>query len=361
MHLLVLPVSGNFFPCQLGLLTQLIDAEYDPNLIMGTSGGAVSAILSLGADWSPSGIRRLARKLKSSLFLRSWWPKPLSILPSWGLGFFRGSVYNSGEGLDEFFETYFSVDSITQKEVWIGVTGITNKNKKKESAQFFCNLSQEKSQIDISCFEKYHNIGQSTLCNSLHFLDGDLKRIQEATIASASIPTVVPPQKIGEDSYVDGGVFFASPMTPMRDSLEALEDEEGLHITYVNTYDIEEQKIMSSIDFYPGIFHTGAMTFATMVYSILSQDRLNGLKILNPDISKIHRIPLKGSKTTLEQIFAFRKKCKRSFLELYTKSLDKIDLTDFKPEDILNVMDKVQEEYYCRFWWIGDNKFKLSL
>lgn len=356
MHLLVLPVSGNFFPCQLGLLTQLIDAEYNPNLIMGTSGGAVSAVLSLGADWSATGIRRLVRKLQSSLFLRSWWPKPLSILPSWGLGFFRGSVYNSGEGLDEFFETYFSVDAITQKEVWIGVT-----NKTKENAQFFCNLSQEKSQIDTSCFESHHKIGQTPLCSSLHFLDGDLKGIQEATIASASIPTVVPPQNIGEDSYVDGGVFFASPMTPMRDSLEALEDDGGLHITYVNTYDIEEQKIMSSVDFYPGIFHTGAMTFATMVYSILSQDRLNGLKMLDPDIGKLHRIPLKGSKTTLEQIFAFREGCQRSFLELYTKSLDKIDLTDFEPEDILRIMDTVNEEYYCRFWWIGDKKFKLSL
>jgi len=143
--------------------------------------------------------------------------------------------------------------------------------------------------------------------------------------------------------------------------LEELEDSEGLHITYVNTYDIEDQKIGSSVDFYPGIFRTGAIAFATMVFSILSQDRVNGLKMLHKDIGDLNRVTVKGNRTLLEAVLDFRKKVKRSFLELYTTSTSNIDLTDFTPEDILEVMDATKEEYYCRFWWVGDREFVISL
>ena len=170
-----------------------------------------------------------------------------------------------------------------------------------------------------------------------------------------------PHKQIGEDLFADCGIVVASPLTPMKDCLGELEDENGLHLTYINTYDIEDQKITSSVNFYPGIFRTGAIAFATMVFSILSQDRLNGLKMLHPDIGELHRITIKGNKTTLKQIFKLRKKCKRSFLQLYTRSTETIDLTDFKPDDIMNVISTVEKDYYCRFWWVGDRVFTISL
>ena len=358
MHILVLPVSGNFFPAQLSMLSELIDNDYDPQIILGTSGGAVCSILSLGADWSVNGIRRLVQHLKPSLFLRNWWPNSLSFLPSWTLGFFRGSVYNSGKDSETFFRRYISPDLLTQKEVWVGVT---NQSQKRARAQFFCNLDEEKSMIDVTCFESHLKIGQNPHCDHLRFAGGDVHLMRKVTVASASIPTLVPPQNIDGDLFVDGGVFYASPLTPMKDCLEELEDDEGLHITYVNTYDIEDQRITSSVDFYPGIFRTGAIAFATMVFSILSQDRLNGLKMLHRDIGELNRITVKGNRTTLSQILKFRKKVKRSFLELYTTSLKTIDLTDFTAEDVIEVMDEVKDKYYCRFWWIGDAKFVISL
>jgi hypothetical protein len=343
MHVLVLPVSGNFFPAQLSMLTQLIEAGYESNVLLGTSGGAVNSVLSVGADWNSSNIHRIVRRMDSTLFLQNWWPNALDFLPSWGLGFFRGSVYQHGTGLTNFMDTYFTSDALAQKEIWIGVT-----NKSTETPEFFCNLSQEKS-ILKDCSQ------------SSHFLDGDVRKIQKAALASASILTVVPAQVIDGDKYVDGGVFYASPLTPLQDSIRQLEDKKGLHITYVNTYDIEERKVQSSVDFYPGIFQTGASTFATMVYSILFQDRINGLKLLHKDVGRLKHISIKGNQTTLKQIFRFRKTCKRSFLELYTKSIDTIDLTDFQSEDILKIMDKVKFDYYCRFWWIGSKNFQLAI
>jgi hypothetical protein len=62
----------------------------------------------------------------------------------------------------------------------------------------------------------------------------------------------------------------------------------------------------------------------------------------------------------LKKILYFREnKCSRSFLELYTPNSSSIDLQSFKPEDVLKVIKETKEEYYCRFWWIGDNKFIL--
>jgi len=356
MHILVLPVSGNFFPVQLSLLSELISVKYDPGIILGTSGGAVSSVISLGADWSVNGIRRLAKQLKPSLFLRNWWPNSLSFLPSWSLGYFRGSVYNSGKDSRKFFRRYMTPELLTQREVWIGVA-----NQSKDRAQFFCNLSEEESKIDVKLFESHIKIGQNPHCDHLRFAGGDVDLLRKVTLASASIPTLVPPQEIEGDQFSDGGLFYASPLTPLKDCLEELEDEDGLHITYVNTYDIEDQKIGSSVDFYPGIFRTGAIAFATMVFSILSQDRVNGLKMLQEDIGNLNRITVKGNRAILASISKFRKRVSRSFLELYTTSTANIDLTDFTPEDILEVMDSTKEEYYCRFWWVGDEKFVISL
>lgn len=356
MHIMVFPVSGNFFPVQLGLLSRLIDSGYDADMLMGTSGGAVCSVLALGSDWSVNGIRRLAKELKPSLFLKNWWPDTLSFMPSWMLGFFRGSVYNSGKDAYDYFEKHFTPESLTQKEMWIGVT-----NQTQERSQIFCNLKHSQSFIDTKHFDSHLKIGQNTLCEHLRFLGGDMEVICDSCVASASIPTLVPAKQIGEDLYVDGGVFFASPMTPMKDCLEELEDENGLHITYVNTYDLEEQDISTSVDFYPGIFRTGALAFATMVYSILSQDRLNGLKMLDPDIGRLHRITLKGSPLILKQIHEFRGSCKRTFLELFTKEVNVIDLTNFTGDDVLRMMDTTEKEYYCRLWWIGDSEFKIKI
>lgn len=356
MHIMVFPVSGNFFPVQLGLLSRLIESGYDPDLMLGTSGGAVCCILGLGSDWSVEGIHRLIKYLSPSLFLRNWWPKTLSFMPSWVLGFFRGSVYNSGTDAKEYFDNFLSRDALTQKEIWVGVT-----NQTQERAQFFCNLNRSQSCIDESCFDSHLKIGQKTLCESLRYANGDMNLIKDAIVASASIPTLVPSKKIGDDQYVDGGLFFASPLTPMKDCLEDLEDENGLHITYVNTYDLEDQDISTSVDFYPGIFRTGALAFATMVYSTLSQDRLNGLKMLDPDIGKLQRVTLKGNPVILRQILKFRKKCNRTFLELFTKNIHTIDLTDFTSEDILKAMSTTKEEYYCRLWWTGNEHFKISI
>jgi hypothetical protein len=357
MHLLVLPVSGNKFPVQMGLLSVLLDENYDPDIIFGNSGGAVTAITALGGDWSSSGIERLCRHLRPELFLQNWWPNSLSFIPSWSLGFFRGSVFNSNEELlDKFFETYLSTELLEQKELWIGAS-----NESKVRPELFCNLSEEKSQVDREVFIRCCQRDGHWREDSIHYLDGNLRNMRIVTLSSASIPTLVPPQKYGDSNYSDGGVYHASPLSPMKSYLQHRANRESsFHITYINTTDIEDANTGSSVDFYPGIFRTGALTFANMISSLLCKDRDIGLNLILDKTYKLNKISLRGNRYILKKILDFREnKCSRSFLELYTPNSSSIDLQSFKPEDVLEVIKETKEEYRCRFWWIGDNKFIL--
>jgi hypothetical protein len=357
MHLLVLPVSGNLFPVQMTLLSATIDEEYDPDLIFASSGGAVTAVTALGGDWSSAGIRRMVQHIRSELFLQNWWPNMLSFLPSWSLGFFRGSIYNSNEvTLASFFRTYFCESLLTQKELWIGVG-----NETKIRPELICTVSEEQSYIHKKEFLRYSGRDEGWTEDALHYLNGEVSIIQKMTLASASIPTLVPPQDYQDSQYSDGGVFHASPLSPMKSYLQhRLHNEETLHITYINSADIEDPVSGSSVEFYPGIFRTGAITFANMVSTILAKDRLCGLSLIDSDLSNLRKIRIRGNPYVLKKILHFREKhCQRSFLELYTEGTYPIDINDFDAEDILKVMDEAKKNYHCRFWWIGDQDFTL--
>ena len=53
----------------------------------------------------------------------------------------------------------------------------------------------------------------------LNFLSGDMNEIGKSIIASASIPFIFDSQTIGNNEYYDGGVMYASPLTPLQDEI----------------------------------------------------------------------------------------------------------------------------------------------
>lgn len=360
MHILVLPVSGNKFPVQMGLMSNLLKEDYDPDLIFGSSGGAVTAISALGGDWSKEGMYRIIRKLKPELFLQSWWPSSLSFIPSWSLGFFRGSVYDSNETkLEEFFSTYFTPKLLTQKELWIGVS-----NETKARPEIFCNRSQDNSQVSKEAFVRCSQRDTSLDEQSIHYLNGNTKDIQTIILSSASIPTLIPPQKYQGSYYSDGGTYHASPLSAMHSYLQHRSKRETkFHITYLNTCDIEDPISSSSVDFYPGIFKTGALTFGNMITSSLSKDRSVGIDLIHPNSTsyQLKKISLIGNPYILNKILTFREKhCDRSFLELFVSNNESsIDLQSFTSDEVLKVILQSEKDFYCRFWWYGKKEFML--
>lgn len=219
-----LPVSGGGFVAQLGLLSEVYAAkkrvlngrfsgskDYEPDLVLASSGGNVATYVAMGGDWSPEGIVRVTSEVRNEMFIRSWVPDELSFIPSWLVGTFNGSFYRQGHGCGPLFRKLFTSDTIKRVEVW---TGTFDRDNRK--AQFFCNLDPGMSAINPNYFNENEFLSDSM---PLKYLSGDLDRIAAASIASASIPLLVTKQKLDGVSYADGGTMYASPVTVMASEI----------------------------------------------------------------------------------------------------------------------------------------------
>jgi len=336
MHIWVLPVSGGSFPKQLGLITALLELGLKPDVVLAASGGNVAAYAAAAADWEADGIDRVSRCLDTDLFLSSWWPNPLDILPSWLIGFFRGSIYKQGCGGVELFHTLFSPRTIARTEIWTGTTNMVD-----GKAHLFCNRCRDDSLIDLSHF----NPTQAG-CASAEHLNGDVTMIAKATIASASIPTLVPGQAVAETPLYDGGVLFASPLTPLQDAITHSAKGE-LHIDYVSSFDMESDQV--SFESYT-MMQIGTMTFAELVRSLCRQDRLAAIELIKRCGSKVHYTT--GVAADLPSFQEMRRSSHYSLLEIYPLYKEEpLDLAHFSGEQVVALSHKVQGQYGLRLWW----------
>ena len=98
MNIYCIPSSGGRFACQLGLLSEVCGILDKPCTILATSGGNLSSYILLASDYSANGILRVCNYISSKLFSMTWWPKNLNFLPSFIIGFTRGSIYKAGSG-----------------------------------------------------------------------------------------------------------------------------------------------------------------------------------------------------------------------------------------------------------------------
>lgn len=347
MKVTVLPVSGGAFPTQIASLLELNLANNPPELILGSSGGNVAAYLCLAADWSPYGVERLLGNVNSELFLQSWWPHGLRFIPSWMLGYFYGSFYQQGKGSEELFKNIFTPSTIRQIEIW---TGTINRNESK--AQFFCNKSEHDSIIKNCNFNpKFRG------CLPLIYLNGDIESLAKVSIASVSIPTLVPEQVINGNSYADGGTFFASPLTGLQDQIGR---QKELHIDYLSSFDIQGD---APPRFCNNLIQNGTFTLHEIIRSICIQDRSVALDLLKFNSCQ-HEIVYFSegdcSAGVIQYISEQRTKHRRSLLELYPKDNDAIDLTNFTSVDIVNLIKKTRANYRYRFWFLSKAEENFS-
>ena len=72
MNILVLPVSGGGFVSQLAIIQHLCTIDYKPDITLASSGGNVSAYISMAASWKWAAIERISRDLSQDLFVKPW-------------------------------------------------------------------------------------------------------------------------------------------------------------------------------------------------------------------------------------------------------------------------------------------------
>lgn len=340
MYVLILPVSGGGFVSQLAILQHLCEVNFIPDVTMASSGGNVAAYVASAAQWKWAGIERIGSELNHNLFVRPW----SSIGPvSYAMGYFNGNIYDRGTGANDFICKYFDEKSVTKDEIW---TGTFNKNKKR--ARLFCNRNKEEAILDIAHVD--HDLTRSM---ESCFACGDLKLIAEASIASASIPGVVPSQKIHDEDYIDGGVARASPLRIMQEPIlkYVATKQCPLHLIYVNCMDLsytEQQSARNILDTWKQAA-SDLMTFQNAI------DRQSAYDLLRCHPGSVNKKEFDCNFDNLVRLQQIQMKTNYTLVEFYPTDDYDINITNFSGADVVNNIRRAYPNCKCRLWWLTPN------
>jgi hypothetical protein len=226
---------------------------------------------------------------------------------------------------------------VTRREIWTGTF-----NKTTQKAQFFCNRSKKQSILSKYQFQKdIYN------CDDRVYLCGDLESIALISEASASIPLIVPSRHFNNNEYVDGGLSFASPLTPFMPTFDQMRktsiDPSGMHFFYVNSSDLHNKRIRSSQQSYT---QNGDDILSSFTRSLITYDRKVGI-----DYVTKHGSSFKYNEGNID-VFTMPAST-LSFNEIYpTGDVESVDILTFGGEDVNNLMRSAKSKLRFRSWFI---------
>lgn len=328
-EILVLPISGGSFHIQLFLMIKLIESKYKkPNMILGTSGGSFNSYLLAASNWEINKIKMILRYVNSDIYCKSWWIPPLDrVFSSYLLSWFKGSIYNHNDKMKLLLNNVFNTHTIQEIEIWT-----LKVNYKNLKGCLSCN--KETSILNLDDYNK-----DTKNIEDVKFNKGNVEDIIDDCIASGSIPTLVP----AKDGYIDGGMLYASPISPLCEVINKSFDR--FHIMYVNSCDMEDNSINNS---YTNILNNTKNILNNIMLGPSLQDRINTINLLGSNI-----IYENGSCNTdkLEEILERRYNYYRSVIEIYPNSYIHLDISNFGIKNFNEDYDKFNESGFSYRLW----------
>lgn len=321
----VLPISGGAFPVQLALLSQI---NSKPDLMLGASGGNIAAYLGLASDFKLDRIKEITNKLHTDLFI-----KGSKILALFNGGFKRG------KGAAKLFKDIFTTEDVQKIEI-ITLTCVDE----QICPRIFSNRSREKSYFRNPLNEADNILYQ---VSDIEYLEGDLESLSVITMASASIPGLVEPQEFRGSKLSDGGVCYASPLTPlsnyMKDNIFSLNTP--VQLIYFSCYNMSNiEQVSKEMDKY--LRHALEMTH----FSTLQDRALCASLITNytQNLEADHK-----THVTREHLNSVLRSLRdKSFVMiLYPIASPDINIINFKPEDIRDAIDITLANYGYYIWY----------
>lgn len=343
MNVLVLPVSGGSFVTQCAAMQDLccsIFKEERPDVVLASSGGNVTIYLTMAGDWKWQKIPLVSEDMKKDFFAKPWSKIPLF---NRIYGYFNGQFYNQGCGVENFFCDYFNEKrKIDSCEIWTGTYNID-----QQKSRLFCNRTKEDSvflneDFDVELMQSMKPV----------YANGDVSLISKYSVASASIPAVVPPQIIDGEHYVDGGIFASSPMTVMSEVLmrKVHRENKNLHIIYINCLNLAEDDdcvIKNLID-------SSKKALRAMVRCQIVNDRLTAYHCIKRFSGNFYSYEFPSTFENLQKIEIEKKKANASLLEVYPIKEVSIDITDFTGKDVSKMIESLKGTIRCRFWCVSE-------
>lgn len=338
----ILPVSGGAFPVQLASLHVLgqCSEQVKPDVVMSSSGGNVAAYLSDAGEWRWNGIEKSVRQIRYDWFSRPWSSfSPIASLYVYA----QRTLKNSGTGVSEFIHSNYTSDSIQQTEIWSGTYNIST-----QRSRLFCNRDQDDCIINPSTSQLL-----ATGMENPMYARGDLDLISDYSVASASIPHIVPPVNIDGDYYADGVLGSASPASLLAGEMENVEGD--IHITYINCCDIESYLVPLG----DGPFDVVMSTVGTFVKSLTYADRRRCCEVI-ASRGELKHVNFNIDVNNIDAIQAFIATTKASMFEMYSDIQEMVDIHALRPCEILTLMFKAQQRLKGRVWYVQGEDRRLE-
>ena len=339
MRFWVNPVSGGLLANQLAFMAELSKCGVAPDIALGSSGGNIANYVGLSANWQDAAIKKNALLLDSKMFAASWWPYYMSFMPSWMIGYWKGSLYADGTGATALYQKIFTPESIIKTEVWTGTL-----NRTVGQGEFFTNKNKAQALIKSTAEEE---LFADEL--PLNYLSGDVVKISQVTMASASIPILIPEKNISGSLYVDGGTRFSSPLSGLQEQIRDLIGSNTMHIDYFSSCNLNA----TNKSLPRTMYENSSLTASELVTSLCIADRQVAIEIIQNSITgQLCFAELPGNTDSIKLVEQIRKTCQRSVLEFYPTTSASLDIINFTGADVVKLMEDAQKNYKLRFWWI---------
>jgi len=334
MHVIVLPVSGPRFVVQLGITEHLCEAKIYPTLMLASSGGNVCAHIAAAADWKWPAIERISRQLKPNLFVSPWSGfKPAAQI----IGYFNGNIHNRGQGVEDFLRNNYTERTLRKYEIWTGTF-----NRTQDKARLFCNL--DKSMLNVDDIDKDLSKSMDPV-----YINGDISLLSKSSLASASIPAVVPPQIIDDEEYIDGGVAGASPLIIMQNIILNYAQDKNLHIFYINPLPVAEAD--KSLRPQRNVIDTWKHAAKSIITSQNVLDRVCGYNMVNSLCKDIQKVTFPCSCRNLRYVTKLQQYCRATMLEIQPEREQPFNIIDFTEADIIMGIRKTYGHCLCTLWY----------
>ena len=329
-----MPISGSKFANQVAICKHLLSCQYQPDVILGTSGGCITGALLLASDIGSIKCRDTYRTfckkmdailedIESKYYLEPWSEfSPINTVMAIG----NGSLYKRGQGTS--FVDISKIDITHQPELWMGTHC-----KDDACHQLFCSKSRKHSIINLK---------------DARYLNNKVSEVLQVTVASSAVPTIVPAVKIGKKNYCDGGISYASPLGSCMPAYD--HEQLSYHVVYICAvrYSSKDDPLTNEIED-DDVWSRISSSYAGMVTGLHIPDRNNGIRAVGPNAIK-----KKGTgKEFLKKCLSKQNRARRSFIELAPlKGVHINFLTMEKGDALCAVNEAYSYGFSVRHWYV---------
>jgi hypothetical protein len=252
---LIIPSCGSHIPVQGAAILKLKEINVIPSTICASSSGAIITSLACSSDFSNSfevfkkNFLEKAGKIESKYYAKKW----VKLLPVFLTSLYKGSLYNNGNKIPN---ELIDFDHEKQPLLLFGSSCIETGKQ---------TIWISKANVDFSISDE--DILFYFLCN-FEIMTG--KKLTEKVIrASCAIPCIVPPIKIAEKKYFDGGLESSSPFIAYNSFLTSKKNK--FNVIYVYQYNIYDDYSFSK---YKSFIFTNATDAVTQIINNMSWESI---------------------------------------------------------------------------------------